>query len=327
MVFDVPAESGGALTVLKEYHKKAVNDKKNEWIFVVSKPDLLEDGNIKVLKVPWVKRSWFHRLYFDQFIAKKYIEKYQADEVLSLQNVVFPNVKVKQTLYLHQSLPFAERRYKIYENLKFWLYQNIISKLIYKSIRKADSIIVQTNWMREVCAARVNVSPSKFKVESPKLNIKIIKKYSEDNINNNTLFFYPADGMDYKNHKVIVEAVKLLRDQGIGNFKVIFTLNGDENRNVKNMSKFINNNELPIDFVGKLDTEEVFELYSKSILIFPSYIETVGLPLLEARMHETPILASDCSFAHEVLQEYHNVKFFDPYECNQLMKYMCEACK
>ncbi|MED3725789.1 glycosyltransferase [Priestia filamentosa] len=326
MVFDVPAESGGALTILKQYYEKAIKDKENEWIFVISKPDLIQTQNVKILKVPWVKKSWFHRLYFDRFIAKKYIEEYQVDEVLSLQNVIFPNVKVKQTLYLHQSLPFVEKRYKITENFTFWLYQNVISKMIYNSIRKADHIIVQTNWMKEASAKKAKVKPTKFKVLRPELNIKV-KNIYEEGTKENFLFFYPASGMHYKNHKVIVEAVKKLKDKKTKNFKVVFTINGDENENIKRMFNYTKENKLPIDFIGNINSEVVFDYYSKSILIFPSYIETFGLPLLEARMHRTPILASDCAFSHEVLENYENVKFFNPYNSDELSIYMSDMLK
>jgi hypothetical protein len=43
------------------------------------------------------------------------------------------------------------------------------------------------------------------------------------------------------------------------------------------------------------------------------------LPLIEAKMHGTPILASDCAFAHEVLDGYENVKFFDPFRSDELV--------
>ena len=49
MVFDVPAEYGGALTILNQYYNTAIKDKENEWIFVVSTPKLKETDNIKIL--------------------------------------------------------------------------------------------------------------------------------------------------------------------------------------------------------------------------------------------------------------------------------------
>ena len=51
---------------------------------------------------------------------------------------------------------------------------------------------------------------------------------------------------------------------------------------------------LPIRFVGMMSREDLFAQYARSVLVFPSYIETIGLPLLEARSVGAPILAADC---------------------------------
>lgn len=317
IVFDVAAEYGGALTILKQYYDLAVNDKENNWTFVISTPSLIETDNVKVLRYPWVKKSWFHRLYFDRFVAQKIAEQVQVDEVLSLQNLVVRGIKVKQTLYLHQPLPFVEKRYRITEDLKFWVYQNIISRMIFDSVRKADSIIVQTNWMKDACVQKIKVEPSKFKVICPCIKIEIKKSYKQEN-ENNKLFFYPASALPYKNHTIIVEVAKLLKQKGIDNFRVVFTLEGNENRNVKKMYHEVQEKNLPIEFIGEITIDEVYDYYSKSILIFPSFIETFGLPMLEAKMHGSPILASDCAFSHEILDGYDRAKFFNPFKVEEL---------
>lgn len=311
MVFDVPAESGGALTILKLYYNKAIRDIDNKWIFVVSVPNLEEKENVKVIRFPWVKKSWFHRLYFDKFVAQQIAKNEKPDEILSLQNITVHNVKIKQTLYLHQPLPFIEKKFAINENFKFWLLQNVISRIIYKSIKKADRIIVQTNWMKNACLEKVNVSPKKIEVLEPEININVRGKYK---LNSDNLFFYPAGKLTYKNHEVIVKAVKELVNKDINNFKVIFTLNGNEANHINYLYEISKSESLPIDFIGSISLEEVYEYYGRSVLVFPSYIETFGLPLLEARMHETPIIASDCAFSHEILDRYEKVNFFDPYD-------------
>lgn len=310
MVFDVPAESGGALTILKLYYNKAIKDINNKWIFVVSVPILEETQNVKVIRFPWIKKSWFHRLYFDNFVAPQIAKNEKPDEILSLQNIIVDNVKIKQTLYLHQPLPFIDKKYVINENFKFWILQNVISRMIFKSIKKADKIIVQTNWMKNACLKKVNVSPEKFEILEPEINISVGKKYQQ---NCDNLFFYPAGKLSYKNHEVIVKAAMELINNGVDNFKVIFTLNGNEADHIKYLYKLTKSELLPIDFIGSLSIEEVYEYYGKSVLVFPSYIETFGLPLLEARMHETPIIASDCAFSHEILDRYEKVNFFDPF--------------
>ena len=63
-------------------------------------------------------------------------------------------------------------------------------------------------------------------------------------------------------------------------------------------------------------------MYNRSTLIFPSYIETVGLPLLEARELGSIILASDCPFSREVLDGYENAYYFDPFNPQELADYM-----
>ncbi len=317
MVFDVPAESGGALTILHQHYNAAADDKNTEWIFIVSTPNLKDRSNIKVLKYPWIKKSWFHRLYFDRFIANKIIKKYKVDKVLSLQNVVIPKVKLEQILYLHQSLPFAEKRYSIFESFKLWVYQNIIGKMIFKSIKKADKVIVQTKWIMDKAIEKTNEKKEKFLLKKPKINVKVKEKYIPD-YNKITTFFYPASGFIYKNHKVIVMACKLLKYKKIDNYKVVFTLRGDENKDITKLKKIVEEENLPIEFIGTIDINSVYEYYSKSILIFPSYIESFGLPLLEGKMHLSPIIASNCAFSHEILDDYNGVEFFEPNDAKEL---------
>jgi len=324
VVFNVAAEHSGALTILKQYYDKAVSDKQNQWTFVISTPSLLETDNVKVLKYTWVKKSWFHRLYFERFVAPKIAEQVQADEVLSLQNLVVRGVKVKQTLYLHQPLPFVEKRYGITEDFMAWVYQNIMSRMIFNSVRKADSIIVQTHWMKEACVQKIKVSPSKIKVICPEVNITIKKSYQQDN-EAMKLFFYPASAIPYKNHAIIVEAVKGLKQKGLDNVRVVLTLEGHENKAVEKMVQEVQEQALPIEFIGKISLDEVYDYYSRSILIFPSYIETFGLPMLEAKLHGSPILASDCAFSHEILDGYDKARFFDPYQVEALARLIEEV--
>ena len=317
MVFDVPADSGGALSILYEFYNSCKNDKKNNYIFVIGKPIIDETANIKVLRYPWIKKSWLHRLYFDNFIASKLIQRYKIDEVLSLQNVVIPNCNVSQTVYVHNSLPFAEHRFSLFEDKLLWMYQNVISKNIFRSIEKADKVIVQTEWMKKACLEKLNVDEAKIDVRLPEIDIEV-KRYYSPTKNSVITFFYPASGVAFKNHRIIVEACLKLQNEGISSYRVVFTLTGSENKHISNLYKIVQDQELPITFVGSLKKEDVFGYYSESILLFPSYIETVGLPLLEAKMHGSPILASDCAFSHEILSAYEISEFFNPFDNNQL---------
>lgn len=319
MIFNLAAEKDGALTILNQYYNAAAKDTTNKSIFVVSTPKLKVLENVEILNYPWVKKSWFHRLFFDKFIASKLVRKYKPDEVLSLQNVIVPGVKVKQTLYLHQALPFVEKKFKITENFKFWVYQNIISKMIIKSIRKADIVIVQTKWIKDAAIKKTHVNAEKFLLKKPDLNIEVKKVYEQQSVSKK-IFFYPATCFEYKNHMAIVDAILKMSKLDRNKIEVVFTFNGSENKLAQNIYKICTDEMLPIKFVGNLNISEVYDLYSKSILIFPSYIETLGLPILEAKAHECPIIVSDCAFSKELLVDYDKVIYFDPFDSDKLEK-------
>lgn len=325
MVFDVPAESGGALSVLNEFYNEFKLDLHNEYIFVLSMPELKETSNIKVLRFPWIKKSWGHRLYFDHFIAPKLIEKYEVDKVLSLQNIIIPHTGVYQSVFVHNALPFSEYRFSFNENKLLWIYQNVIGKNIKKSIKKADHVIVQTNWMKKKCIEQLQVIPEKIEVKPPDIDVQVKKTFEKTQESTST-FFYPASGVVFKNHKIIVDACLMLKEEGITDYKIFFTLNGNEDEHIANLYNIVEKNELPIKFIGSLTREEVFDFYAKSILIFPSYIETVGLPLLEAKMHETPIIVSECEFAREILENYQDAVFFNPFSTISL-KELLNSCR
>lgn len=309
MVFDVPAESGGALSVLHEYYNEFKLNQENEYIFVLSFPELKETSNIKVIRFPWIKKSWGHRLFFDYFVAPRLIKEYEVDRVLSLQNIIIPRSKVHQSVFVHNALPFSEYRFSFNENKLLWVYQNIIGKRIKKSIKKADHIIVQTNWMKNIFIEQLKINTEKIEIKRPDLDIEI-KEYFYGTKESLSTFFYPASGVVFKNHKIIVEACLKLKENGINGYKVIFTINGNENEHVANLYSIVEKNKLPIKFIGYITKEKVFEYYSKSILLFPSYIETVGLPLLEAKLHSTPIICAGEEYAKSILEGYRDVEYF-----------------
>ena len=135
--------------------------------------------------------------------------------------------------------------------------------------------------------------------------------------------------MPYKQHKTIILAVKYLRDNnsGIGErIRVHFTVTSQD---FPDLYRFVHSNNLEnqIIFQGKIPHEKLLEMYQSSVgLLFPSTIETLGLPLIEAARFGLPIIASDMDYAKEVLDGYEGVEFI-PYnnytEWAEQMKVIC----
>lgn len=309
LVYDIAASEGGALSVLHEFYSKCVEDKSNFFVFILSTPVFPSTDNIKVLNFKWIKKSWLHRLFFDYFKANLLVSKYKIDKIISLQNIIVPNVNCTQTVLVHNCFPFVKYKFSPINETSLWLYKHIISYFIKKSIKHADRVIVQTKWMKNACIEKCHVNSNKVIIEKASVDLKLIRSFNKKSLKLKQ-FFFPATPLSYKNHWVIVKACKLLESQGISNYSIGFTFLGNENSYANSILEYCKKNNLPIEFKGSVKREELFEYYSKSVLIFPSLVETVGLPLLEAKESGCPIIVADTEFAREVLSGYSSVIFF-----------------
>lgn len=316
LVVDVAAHEGGALTILQQYYQTALNDTDNEYVFCVSLPELSGNDHVTVLRFPWVKRSWLHRLWFDHVTVQRVLRKYRIDEILSLQNIMVSGTRLPQTLYLHQPLPFCGRRFSLKSHPKFWVYQHLIGRKILRSVRRAQRVIVQTQWMKQAACEKASVSGDTIVIEPPKTAIEVAGQY--DPAAWERLFFFPAAAYAYKNHAVVLQAMQLLRQQGITDYRVQFTLTPEQLPLTAAQKPL----RAQLVLCGGIPYEQVMHTYTKAVLLFPSYIETFGLPLLEARLSGSPILASDCPFSHEILEDYAHARFFDPFDARQLAELM-----
>lgn len=312
VVYDVHASESGALSILNDFYEQVCNyeDKSIQWIFVVSIPEYQETGNIKVFRYPWVKKSWFHRLYCDSFIVKSIIKKYKPDIVYSLQNKGVSFFKGRQYVYLHLAFILCEYSFRLgADEKKLWFYQKVLSKIIFRSLKKVDKVIVQTNWMKDALIKKCGISQEKVIVQAPKFAADMLCAFEEKE-ENYRRFFYPATAFRYKNHMTLLKAVEYAVKRGMKDYEIVFTMEQKENNYTKELWEFAERKHLNVKFSGQISREEVFKLYSESVLLFPSILESFGMPLLEARLTGCPVIASDCPFSHEVLDGYEKAEFF-----------------
>ena len=316
IVYDIAALGGGGVTVLDQYIEHAKVDKENQWWFIIalSGYEKHETDNVhivyqKELDVRGLKR-WLRRFVFEHRKLSGVVSRIKPDRVLSLQNMMMPKAKCPQTVYLHQSLQFAPVKFSFLkrEERSCAFRQRVICRLMKPSLRRADEIIVQTVWIKKATARWLGISEGRIRVERPSVPI-LTKCSSNRGSRDKRMFFYPAAGNVYKNHRIIIEACKRLTKEGYSDYRVEFTLKPTESEFVKAMYDEVQKEQLPISFIGYQDKKSMSEKYAHQTLLFPSYIETFGLPLQEALTYGADIIASDCEFAHEVLEEYDRCKY------------------
>ena len=300
VVNDIAASYGGAMSILRQFYAYVRDhDEQHEWFFILSDRYLEETDRIHVLVRPDVKRSGLHKLWFDFCSGRRYIRALHPDVVLSLQNILTFGVKAPQYVYIHQSIPFQkEKRFSFFkrEESVAAVYQYVIGSLIKRSAKSAKGVIVQTQWMKDAVIETTYKSAQAICVAKPDVDSFVLDPAITLNTHR---FFFPTNGAAYKNDAVIIRACRELRKRGITDFEVCLTLPD---------TAVVDDN---IRCVGRLDREQMGRFYQSSVLLFPSYIETVGLPLLEAKQCQTVILAADCAYAHETVGDYEHAFYFN----------------
>jgi glycosyltransferase involved in cell wall biosynthesis len=314
VVNDIAASKGGAVAILESFHRYVMeSDEDNEWVFLVGSDLLEESAQIRTVVLPDVKNRWLRRLGFDLFSGRRLIKSLQPDVVLSLQNTYTYGVRCPQVVYVHQCLPFERTK-----SFSLWrrderllaIYQHVIGAIIKQSIRRADHVIVQTQWMREAILEQVGIANDR--VDSVLPDLDDLSAFKVEGSLDAAAFFYPTAALVYKNNDCIYAACRLLRRQGMEDFTVTMTLTPPEA-------------DPNVAAIGRVPRERVLEMLSRATLIFPSLIETYGLPLAEARALGALVLAADRPYAREVLDGYGNAYFFDPASPDQLAALMARV--
>lgn len=322
LVNSVAASSSGALGILQEYYQRAVEDIDKQFIFLVSVPELPSTSNVKVLRYPWVKRSWLHRIVFDWVIAPVVVKRERPERIISLQNLKMKFVSAPQIVYEHNCIPpaFCEYRFNLLDEPALWIRQNILGRMIQRSLKTADGIIVQTGWMKRRCTENLGIDPDKIAVEPPRLASLPSGSYKKTVP---ITFLYPATHMPFKRHDLIIDAVEKLVCIGLEKqFKVIFTLSGDESKYARALKQRVLAKGLPVVFTGWQTRDALYEMYKQSVLLFSSELESFPLPLIEAAAVGAPVVAPDLEYAREALDGYRGVTFFTAGDSSSLAKAM-----
>lgn len=336
-VLDIAASKTGALSVLKDFYFGIRElDRVNDWIFITGVKGLISEDpaypNIRVIVRDDVKKSKLNRLFFDRFSGTPFLKSLKPDIIFSMQNtlpsgaekIVSPSgKKVRSVIYLHQPLGF--QREKNFSFFNKWereaaLYQKLIAPEIDRSVKRADKVIVQTEWMKDALIKKDRIPPERVDRITPA--IPDLSTLCKPGVKRDpSLFFYPAGSIIYKDHQCIVDALWILYKRGISDLKVIFT----EKENALPWLKIPMEVRKNIEFRGMVKREEMVPLYQSSVLVFPSYIETFGYPLAEARSLSVPVIAADTPFSRELLSGYEDKAFFPVSSAEALSKLMEES--
>lgn len=320
---------GGTLMILKnllEYLDKWILDRQGDYkVLILTYSKTLcyhSNPNFVYVEFKWPKKNWILRLYCEYIYFYFYSKKIKPYIWFSVHDIT-PNVYAeKKIVYCHNPTPFYHPRFcDIKYSCKVFLF-SLFYKYLYRiNIHKNTFIIVQQEWIRNEFMKMYSIDSRKIIVAYP-VSKKAPKKLSLESNTDRTVFFYPSLSRPFKNFEVIGAAVEILRKKNIFDYEVILTIDGTEN----NYANWIYNRFGYLDnlkFIGKMSYDDVAEFYEKTTcLIFPSKLETWGLPISEFSAYNKPMLIADLPYAKETASFSQYVSFFDPFNPVELSNKM-----
>ena len=294
-------------------------DKKYDITAFVHKESLFEKykDRINIIEIPKSRKSYIYRLYYEYIFFYRYSKKRKIDIWLSIHDMT-PNVKAKKRfVYCHNPSPFLKRSPTIKKLSKTVYYMSIFYKYVYRiNIKKNTAVIVQQDWLRKEFKKMFGIK--NIIVARPNVEVQIpenIDEYTRDN--SKKVFIYSAYPRPFKNFEVICKACKALKEYN-DKFEVWLTVDGSENAYSDMLRKEFADVK-NIRWLGLVSRDEMMKKYAESdYLIFPSVLETWGLPITEYEAFKKPMLVADLPYAHETVGDYDKVLFFNPYSSDSL---------
>lgn len=266
--------------------------------------------------IPTNTQSPLKRILWDAFGLKRWFKKRKLmpDTVLSLQNTSVRSPKQSNKLiYLHQGLPLHEQSWSFLKpkqrSLAFYKYLYPLFILLHA--RKDTQFIVQTQWMKKALCSKFKRSEHVVHVIKPEIKPINTEAIETIPLTGRYNLFYPASALEFKNHKEIIYALDAMQKSGqdISDIAVYFTITETQDSALYALIKQYKL-EHNIHFLGQLSYHDVLIYYkSCTAVVFPSYIESFGLPLIEAAMFGKPLIVLDAEYAREVIAAYPQVSF------------------
>lgn len=330
VVSAVNLRKGGTLTILRDC-LQYLSSLSQEYriVALVHKKELCDYEGIEYIEMPEVIKGWGKRIWCE-YVTMYHISKMLSPVYLwlSLHDTTPRVVAEHRAVYCQTSFPFMKVKWNDWKfDYKIALF-GFLTKLVYKiNVSKNDWLIVQADWLRDGFSRMLRLPKGRFIVAPPSLreNIHLVEQSANRNI---CTFFYAATPDCHKNFELLCQAAQMLEDTlGKGQFQVILTIKGVENKYSQWLKQKWGDVE-SIVFHGLMDRTTLYNYYqSVDCLIFPSRIETWGLPISEFMSTGKPMLLADLPYAHETSAGSRLTAFFNPESPEDLMEKMLQLLK
>lgn len=306
------------------------SDISNEYLDIFDPYAIIVKTNIlKRKSLPWFCSKIADRFFEYDFLTYNMLKKHQIN-VVSHSNFVFPDRKIKSLNWI------PDFQYIHYSGLWTEVQLNATKKLHGNLIEKSDAIVLSSyaafdDFKINHLKYKDKVSVLNF-VSQPDKEIEfLIKNIENKEIKKNyridkPFFYVPNQFWSHKNHIIVFEAIKILKDKGIDALVVTSGLMSDYrngNNHVEKLFKYVIDNSLEdnVLFLGLIPYGHVIKLILMAdCVINPSYFEGWSSSVEEAKTVGKRILLSNIPVHLEQAPQFG--VYFDPDDAVELANKM-----
>lgn len=318
---------GGTLTILRsclEYLSRLAQGRQYRIVALVHRRELCNYPDIEYIEIPHSIKSWSRRLWCEYVTMHRIsLSRSPIYLWLSMHDTTPRVVAERQAVYCQTSFPFLHWQPRdLRFDYKIVLF-TLFTRFAYRcNIHRNKYLIVQTQWLRHGLSRMFGLPDSKFIVAPPKQK-EAVTGQPTCTLGSVYTFLYASTPDCHKNFETLCQASRLLeKELGQDKFKVILTIDGTENK----YSRWLHSrwgHVTSLEFAGFMKQSELFDRYAQvDCLVFPSRIETWGLPISEFAAFGKPMLLADLPYAHETAAGSKQTAFFIPLDPNDLMEKM-----
>lgn len=305
---------GGTLTTFREMARAAAAHRPR-WrvVALVHRTGLLDVAGVQELAFGSIKRSWLKRLVFEWFTLRGLCRQLGAQVWISMHDIT-PRVDApRQFVYCHNPSPFSTLPARqAWKDPTFALFKTFYGLLYRLNIHRNTAVIVQQGWLRTEFQRRYGVRrvivahPTGVPAGGPADSL------AARSCTRPRRFLYPTLPRVFKNIELVAQALRLLEQDPRWQAEVSITFDGSEGRYARELLDLCRGLR-SLRLIGRQPHAGMDRCYADAdALLFPSLLETWGLPLSEARERGLPIIAADLPYAHESIGDCDAVRFFDP---------------
>lgn len=305
---------GGGKTLLDSFISGIENSINNYFIFIDSR--YIPPTNLSI-NIKFIRTKVWERL----FISYR-IKKYAINEDLV---IYFGNLPPILNFNKNQVILLLSNRFYIdtisFKGFSFRDMIKIKLEKLYFNLFKCNvnQFIVQTTTMKNLL--QQNIKNSKVILTLPFENSFLNNDFTVEKETNT--FIYVASLLPYKNHKRLIQAWINLNKEGVSP-KLFLTI--DQNNAIEHWIKLsIIKYNLNVIVLERISRSELMKIYKKcEFLIYPSYFEAYGLPLIEASNYNLKLLTADIDYCWDLVTPF---DFFNPYDVSSIERCVKRAIK